>query len=147
MGETNLINGVLVTPQKIIRNLKGDVLHAMKKSDVSFNGYGEAYFSTVLPGNIKAWKKHFNMTLNLVVPIGKVRVVIYDDRDNSSTKGMFMDVIISPENYNRLTIPPDLWFGFEGKGLDINLLLNIANIEHNPDEQINIDKNQIKFNW
>lgn len=128
------IEGVVLTPLKQIFHPKGDVMHAMKSSDVGFAGFGEAYFSTIHFRDIKPWKKHLKMRLNFVVPVGEIRFVIYDDRENSSTKGVFFDVNLSSENYKRVTIPEGLWVAFEGVGEDLNLLLNIADLEHDPNE-------------
>ena len=87
------------------------------------------------------------MTLNLIVPTGEIRFVIYDDREHSLTNNQVFDINLSRDNYYRLTVPPGLWLGFQGVSADTNLLLNIANIEHNPDESINIPLKEIKFDW
>ena len=126
------IEGVIVTPLKQIYNPRGAVWHAMKCSDPGFDGFGEAYFSTIYHKDTKPWKKHLRMTLNFVVPVGKIRVVIFDDRPESPTKGEFFDITLSHENYQRLTIPAGLWVAFAGVGEDLNLLLNVANLEHDP---------------
>ena len=101
----NNIAGVLVSPLKIIDVQGGDVLHAMNSSDSSYFGFGEAYFSMVESGAVKAWKRHREMVLNLIVPIGQVRFIIYDDRENSLSNGVYQEVTLSLENYVRLTIP------------------------------------------
>jgi len=124
-----LIQGVILTPLKQIVNPKGDIYHGMKKSDKGFESFGEAYFSTVIKDEIKGWKKHTKMVLNLVVPVGCVEFVIYDDRDNSSTKGEFFKVQLSQENYQRLTVPAGVWMGFRGIGSELNMLLNLASME------------------
>lgn len=142
-----LIEGIIVTPLKRIPNLKGDILHAIRKSDKGFNGFGEAYFSTIRCGEIKGWKKHTLMTMNIVVLIGTIRFVIYDDRTSSSTHGYFNEFIIGEKNYQRITIPPGLWVAFQGVGREINYLLNIANLEHDPQEAVNISLSEINFNW
>jgi dTDP-4-dehydrorhamnose 3,5-epimerase len=135
------MDGVILTPLKKIHNLKGYVFHAMKKSDVGFNGFGEAYFSTVDKNDIKGWKKHTEMTLNLVVPVGKMEFVIYNDKDHN-----FFNVTISQDNYQRLTISPGFWLAF--RGLDEkNILLNIASIEHDPSESESIDLDKIIYDW
>ena len=139
------MDGVTLTPLKQIHNPKGDVFHAMKKSDDGFDGFGEAYFSQVDKGIIKAWKRHKKMTLNLVVPVGKIRFVLFDNR--KLTNGRFQEVIISKDNYCRLTVPPMIWMGFQGLSGDGSMLLNIANLEHNPNEVDKRNIEQIKFNW
>jgi len=128
------MEGVLLTPLKQIYHPKGDVFHGMKKSDPGFSGFGEAYFSTVHSGEVKPWKKHLRMTLNLVVPVGKIRFVMHDDRPESPTKGQSLAVEIGPDNYLRLTVQPGIWMAFEGLDDGMNLLLNMADMEHDPDE-------------
>ena len=125
----------------------GDVLHGVRKSDFGFKEFGEAYFSTVEYNTIRGWKMHKEMTLNLVVPMGSIRFVVYDNNKDSSTAGNFEEIILSAEHYARLTVPPKLWVGFQGMGKDTNLLLNIANIPHNDAE---VDHAQLKsfgYDW
>ena len=141
------IGGVLVTPLKVIDASGGDVLHGMKRSDIGFLGFGEAYFSTVEKGVVRAWKRHRKMTLNLVVPLGAVRFIVYDNRQNSSTNGKFQEVVLSRKNYCRLTVPPMLWVGFQGVDNGTNMLLNIADIMHIPEEIDRKDMNGIEYNW
>ena len=69
------LTDILVTPLRRIETAGGDVLHAMKKTDAGYTGFGEAYFSWVSAGAIKAWKRHTQMTMNVVVPVGQVRFV------------------------------------------------------------------------
>jgi dTDP-4-dehydrorhamnose 3,5-epimerase len=135
------MEGVILTPLKQIYNPKGDILHAMKSCDPGFEGFGEAYFSTINQGNKKGWKKHTKMTLNLIVPLGEIKFVIF----NEHTKIIF-NVNLSQNNYQRLTVKPGLWVAF--KGIDEkNMLLNLASIEHNPAESINLDLKKIKYDW
>jgi dTDP-4-dehydrorhamnose 3,5-epimerase len=142
-----LIEGVMLTPLRRIANPRGEVLHAMKRSAPGFAGFGEAYFSTVLPGEIKGWKRHRLVTLNLVVPVGKIRFVVHDDRDTSPTRGSFDDVTLSQENYARLTLRPGLWVAFAGRDPLPSLLLNISDQEHDPTEADNADLQTFKFPW
>ena len=142
------VDGVLLTPLKRIHHPKGDVFHGMKKSDPGFSGFGEAYFSTINSEDTKPWKKHFQMTLNFVVPVGEIRFVIYDDRDNSITKDCFFDVTLGANNYQRITIPPGVWVAFSGVGGTYNLLLNLASIEHDPTEMEKKENlSDIKYQW
>ena len=135
------MDGVIITSLRRIHNSQGDVFHAMKRKDDGFNGFGEAYFSTINQGEIKGWKKHTKMTLNLVVPIGEIEFVVFDKRTNNS-----FSIRLSQDNYKRLTVSPNLWVAFRGLG-KYNMLLNIASIEHDPSEAININIDEIDFKW
>ena len=144
----NVIDGLILTPLNIIDTFNGgSVLQAMNLNDKGYVGFGEAYFSTVEFGVIRGWKCHQEMTLNLIVPEGAVRFVVYDNRKNSSTVGSFEDVILSKEYYNRLTVPPKVWVGFQGIGKDTNLLLNIANIPHDDNEVDQVPLKSFDYSW
>jgi dTDP-4-dehydrorhamnose 3,5-epimerase len=135
------MDGVDLTPLKQIYNSKGNIFHAMKQCETTFNGFGEAYFSFINQGHIKGWKKHTQMTLNLIVPLGEIQFVIFDEYLQK-----FFNIKLSKNNYQRLTIKAGLWLAFKGCN-DQNMLLNIASMEHNPNEAINIDLKKIEYNW
>ena len=143
----NVVDGILLTPLDSFPTPKGDVFHAMKKHDLGFVGFGEAYFTSILPGMIKGWHKHLRMTINFIVPVGKTKFVVFDDRKHSKTRGQFYCVELSVENYQRLTIPPNLWVAFKGEGSGISLILDIADIEYDATEIIKIDLKEISYNW
>lgn len=145
MKKIEELSGFRLTPLKIIEGEKGNVLHAMKKTDPGYAGFGEAYFSTVRQGEIKGWKRHKEMTLNLVVISGSIKFIAYDDRVESATRNHFGWVELSRNNYCRLTVPPQVWLSFEGLGKE-NILLNIANLLHDPAEAENIDLDAITVN-
>ncbi len=135
------MDGVILTPLKQIYHPKGDIFHAMKKSDIGFDGFGEAYFSTINQNDIKGWKKHTKMTLNIIVPVGNIEFVVYDENSKE-----FFSTKLSHNNYQRLTVKAGLWMAF--KGLDkYNMLLNLASIEHDPNEAVNIELNEINYKW
>jgi dTDP-4-dehydrorhamnose 3,5-epimerase len=132
------IEGVLVTPLRVITGDSGNVMHVLKQQEESFQGFGEAYFSTVNAGALKGWKKHRKMILNLVVPVGKIKFVLYDDRPESRSFQNFQEFILSRDNYQRLTVPPGIWMAFLGLEENGNILLNIASIPHDPLEADNL---------
>ncbi len=142
-----MIEGVLLTPLNKISHPKGDIFHVIKKSSEGYQGFGEVYISTIVRNEVKGWKKHHEMTLNLIVPSGEIKIVIFDDRKDSRTYNKFQEVVLSLKNYCRLTVPRELWVAFQGKGDSLNMLINVASIEHNPDESGSIDLNEIDYSW
>jgi dTDP-4-dehydrorhamnose 3,5-epimerase len=134
-----------LTVLRRIPTLGGDVLHAMKASDPGFCGFGEAYFSTVNPGHVKGWKLHTKMTLNLVVPVGKVQISAVEQGDSAP-----QSFILSPESdatYARLTVPPGFWVAFGGLGNSVSVLLNVANIQHDPHEAKTEALDYLPWTW
>ena len=133
---------------KIIKVDGGNVMHGLKSSDQSFKGFGELYFSWIMPNKVKAWKKHKLMTMNLIVPHGLVKFVIYNEQEPDK----FNEVIIGNSHekinsYKRLIIEPNLWFGFQGISNMMSLVVNLANIEHDPDEVEKSDLRSINYVW
>jgi dTDP-4-dehydrorhamnose 3,5-epimerase len=143
-----MINGVILKPLKRIVVPKGDIFHALKCTDEGYTGFGEAYFSQIKENQIKGWKRHNRMTLNLIVIIGEVKFVIYDDRKESISYGRFEEIIISPEsNYQRLTIVPGLWVAFAGIGKGLSMLMDIIPELHDPTEIDRKELDDIKYNF
>jgi len=122
-----------------IEQSNGSVMHALKASSEDYVGFGEAYFSSIQPQKTKGWKLHERMTLNIVVPCGEIRFVIHTGEKATGVAYIdpVLDVVLGDKNYCRLTVPPRYWVAFQGIGLGVNLLMNIANIEHDPSEEIN----------
>ena len=135
-----LKNNISIIPQKRINVSGGDVLHILKSSDPEYNKFNEAYFSFIESGKTKAWKRHFKMTMNLVVPIGMVEFVFYD-----SDKNFLNKVIIGEKKYSRITVPPMIWFGFKCVSEKDSLILNISNILHSEDEVERKDLSSFQF--
>ena len=142
MGSISLLDQIQVKPQQQISTSGGDVWHALKSTEDSFIGFGEAYFSWVEPGAIKAWKQHLHMTMNLIVPLGTVRFIFYE-LENSS----FREERIGTFSYARLTVPPRIWFGFQGISETPSLMLNVANMLHDPKEIERKSLEEIQFDW
>ncbi len=142
MGTISLLDQIKISPLKQISAVGGDVWHALKSTDESFQGFGEAYFSWIELGSIKAWKQHIRMTMNLLVPVGTVCFVFYDSERKS-----FRELRIGSDSYCRITVPPKIWFGFKGEGLCNSLVLNISSIPHDPKEVLRMSKDEILFNW
>lgn len=139
-----MINGVILSPLRSIFSDGGNVFHAIKSSDLGYVNFSEAYFTTINWLAIKPWKRHYRMTLNLIVISGEIQFVIYDDRLDSSTNGVTESYLLGPEkNYSRLTIPPGLWVAFQGLSKQKNIALNVADLLHEPSE---IDRKDLDFN-
>lgn len=135
------VDKIRVTPLKRIALAGGDVLHGMKCGDPGFVDFGEAYFSQIEKDAIKAWKRHLCMTLNFVVPVGAVQFVFIDD------EGAKREEVVGLDRYIRLTVPPGLWFGFRGLVAPYSLLMNIADIPHDPAEIERKELGEFQFDW
>ncbi len=142
-----MIKDLIITPLSIIEAEGGNVMHAMKNSDNGFCGFGEAYFSLIKRNAIKGWKRHREMTLNIVVPMGQIKFILFDDYSNFLEPESYREIILSLENYNRITIPPMIWVGFQGQGEDYSMLVNLANLSHNSEEVDTMKLDKMQYDW
>jgi dTDP-4-dehydrorhamnose 3,5-epimerase len=129
-----MIDGVIVTPLRQIHDERGKVMHMLREDSPVFQRFGEIYFSCVEPGAVKAWHRHRKLTLNYAVVIGKIKFVLHDDRQDSTTCGETQEFILSPENYQLVTVPPLIWNGFKGVGDRMAIVANCATLPHDPQE-------------
>lgn len=143
------IDGVQVTPLRRIPDERGAVFHMLREDSPAFDRFGEIYFSTVHPGVVKGWHLHHEMTLNYAVPVGMIKLVCYDDRDDSPTRGNVVEVHIGELDYALVTIPPLVWNGFKGSGTETALVANCATTAHRPGEIERLDPfdNDIPYDW
>lgn len=136
------LKNILITPLSQIETTGGNVLQAIKIGDEGYSGFGEAYFSWVSSGAVKAWKRHKLMTMNLVVPLGHVKFVFYlDDIDEVRVE------MIGTHRYMRITVPPGIWFGFQGLANSQSLVLNLANVPHDGSEVERRPLAAFKYDW
>jgi dTDP-4-dehydrorhamnose 3,5-epimerase len=143
------IHDVHVTPLRRIADERGAVFHMLREDSPVFERFGEIYFSLVYPGVVKGWHIHSRMTLNYAVPVGMVKLVCYDDRPESPTRGAVQELHVGELNYALVTIPPLVWNGFKGEGSGPALVANCATIPHDPDEIERLDpfENDVPYDW
>ena len=144
-----VIDGVLIHPLKQIPDERGKVAHMLKATDSHFEKFGEIYFSFVYPGVVKGWHRHSKMTINYAVPIGMVKLVLYDDRPNSPTQSQIQEIFLGEANYCLVKVPPMVWNGFKGVGTAPAMVANCATIPHDPEEIERLDplESHIPYDW
>jgi dTDP-4-dehydrorhamnose 3,5-epimerase len=144
-----MIDGVAVRPLRQIPDERGKIMHMLRADEPHFEKFGEIYFSCVYPGAIKAWHIHKAMTLNYAVIVGRIKLVLYDDREHSPTRGELMELFIGDGNYALVTIPPRIWNGFKGIGTETAIVANCATLPHDPEEIERMDPftDRIPYCW
>ena len=144
------VEGAATLALNIIPTQGGPVLHMLRADSPFFAGFGELYFSEVEAGAVKAWKRHSRQTQCFAVPSGQLKVVLYDDRADSSTHGICCEVLLGrPDNYRLLRIPPLVWYGFTSVGSTPALICNCADLPHDPAESLRKDAKDpsIPYHW
>lgn len=149
------IKDALIKDLKIISAPGGPVLHMLKADDEQFrdffpNGVGEVYFSEVEPGAVKAWKLHKKQNGLFAVPMGLIKMVLYDARAESTTLGVMGALDLGrPDDYRLLRIPHGVWYGFKCVSATPAIICNCADIPHDPDDCLRKPANDlsIPYQW
>lgn len=144
-----MIEGVAIYPLRRIQDERGMVMHMLRADDPHFEGFGEVYFSVVYPGIIKGWHLHSRMTINYAVVDGNIKLVLYDQRGNSRTKGEVQEIVFGQINYQLVRVPPGVVNGFTVVGGQRAIVANCASIPHDPTEITRIDPftPSIPYDW
>jgi dTDP-4-dehydrorhamnose 3,5-epimerase len=147
--ESTSIDGVTVFPLRRIPDERGAIFHMLRSDSPHFDRFGEIYFSMVYPDAVKAWHLHHRMTLNYAVPVGMIKLVCYDDRPESRTRGNVLELFIGDLNYALVTIPPLVWNGFKGISSGPAMVANCASEPHDAAEIIRQDPllSDIPYDW
>ena len=144
-----MIDGVLVHPLRRIPDERGMIMHMLRSDDPHFEAFGEVYFSVGFPGVVKGWHLHKRITQNYAVVSGMIKLVLYDQRDGSPTKGEVQELFIGENNYCLVRMPPGIVNGFKAYGDRPAIVANCATEPHDPDEIVRYDPftKEIPYDW
>lgn len=137
MNKNKLIDGVSVKTLKIIPDERGRLMEILRADDEQFEKFGQVYVTTAYPGVVKAWHYHKLQDDNMTVLQGMVKIALYDDRENSPTKGIINEFFVGDHNRSLLHIPKFIWHGFKCISDHEALIVNIVTECYNyktPDE-------------
>ena len=146
----NNIYGVELVSLNVIFDQRGAVLHMIRSDAPGFSQIGEVYFSEVLPGAVKAWKRHLRQSQMLTVPVGRILIVMFDGRVDSPTYMQIFELELGrPDMYSRLKIPPLVWYGFAGIAKVPSLIVNCPDIPHDSteSEKLDFENGPVAFDW
>ncbi len=144
-----MIEGVKVVPLRRIPDERGTVLHMLKRTDPHFIEFGEIYFTTVYAGVVKGWHRHRDMTLNYACIFGRIKLVLYDDRRKSASRGTIAEYFLGLDDYSLVQIPPGVWNGFKGMSDPYAIVANCSTHAHDPSLSQRVDpfRNRIPYDW
>lgn len=144
-----MIDGVQIIPLQRIPDERGTVFHMLRRTDPHFREFGEIYFSSIYPGVVKGWHLHERMTLNYACIAGEIKLVLYDERESSPTRGQVQEVYLGQRNYALAVVPPGVWNGFMNVGTVEAIVANCATMPHDPAEIRRLDphRNHISYVW
>jgi len=146
-----VIEGAAFRKLNPIPDERGFLMEILRVDWESFAGFGQAYITTAYPGVVKAWHAHKDQTDNFCVVSGMAKVVLYDNRKDSPTKGEIEEYFLGDRNFGLLTIPPLVLHGFKNIGKREVVVLNLPNRLYSyeePDEiRMPFDSDEIPYDW
>lgn len=143
------IDGALVVPLRRIPDERGTILHMLKATDEHFQQFGEIYFTTIYRNVVKGWHRHREMTLNYACIFGRIKLVLFDDRNDSPTRGVLQEIFLGPDNHSLVVIPPGVWSGSKGMSDPFAIIANCCTHPHDPSRTTRLDpfENDIPYDW
>lgn len=146
-----MLEGVRVKKLKVIPDARGRLMEMLRADDDLFTRFGQVYLTTAYPGVVKGWHYHKKQTDNMIVVQGMMKIVIYDNREESSTKGEINEFFMGIHNPLLLQIPPLVLHGFKCISKEEAMVINCPTETYNyedPDEfRIDPHKNDIPYEW
>ena len=145
------IDGVIVKKLRVIPDERGRLMEMLRSDDDVFDKFGQLYLTSGYPGVVKAWHYHKNQDDHFVCVKGMMKVVLYDPRPDSPTKGMVNEFFMGDHNQILVKIPKNVYHGFkcisDTEAIIINCPTQLYNYE-NPDEyRLDPHDNDIPYDW
>lgn len=132
-----LIEGVKMKQLKVVADERGRVMEILRNDDELFEKFGQVYMTTNYPGVIKAWHYHKLQVDNVTCVKGMLKIVLYDNRKDSKTKGLINEFFVGEHNPILVQIPKEVYHGWKNIGSDEAIAVSIPTLPYNyekPDE-------------
>ncbi len=146
-----MIDGVTIKRLRVIPDERGRLMEILRNDDDLFEKFGQVYITTAYPGVVKAWHYHKIQSDNMAIINGMMKVVLYDGRENSKTKGETNEFFCGNHNPILIHIPPLVYHGFKCISQQEAIVVNIPTEKYNhdnPDEyRLNLYSNDIPYDW
>ena len=144
-----MIEDVKIIPKRKIPDERGMIMHMLRCDDPEFEQFGEIYFSVAYPGAIKGWHEHTKQVQNYAVIQGMIKLVLYDNREKSKTKGEIMEIFTGEDKYELIRIPTGVINGYKTYGTKSAIIANCSTLSHQLDEMIRYDPfgNKVPYDW
>jgi dTDP-4-dehydrorhamnose 3,5-epimerase len=145
------IEGVVLKPLVVHPDERGRLMEILRSDEPLFRQFGQVYVTTVHPGIVKGWHYHKRQWDHFAVVQGTVKMVLYDPRPESATRGELMEFFPGTHRPLLVAIPPLVVHGFKGVGTADAVVVNIPTLPYDaqsPDEyRIDPGSGEIPYDW
>ncbi len=146
-----MIDGVATKKLRVIPDERGRLMECLRNDDELFIRFGQLYMTTTFPGVVKGWHLHRKQWDNVVCVKGMLKLVLYDDRDESPTKGQLDQFFIGEHNPTLVRVPPGVWHGWKCVSTEEAYIINAPTevyVYDAPDqEELAHDSERIPYDW
>ncbi len=151
MGNREMIKGVTVRDLKLIPDERGRLMEILRADDKEFSKFGQVYITTAYPGVVKAWHCHKLQDDNMTVLKGMAKIVLYDDRKDSLTRGLINEFYVGEHKHILLHIPKEVWHGFkcvsDSEVMIVNVVTECYNYEQPDEHRRPAHDPEIPYDW
>jgi len=147
------IHGVTRKALTINCDERGRLMEMLRADDKDCKNikFGQVYMTTAYPGVTKAWHYHKKQTDHFVCVRGQMKVVLYDAREGSPTKGQVDVFVIGDHSPYLIEIPNGVYHGFkcisDYEAIVVNYTTECYDYR-NPDEfRVDPHSKEIPYDW
>ena len=146
-----MIAGVRVKSLRVIPDERGRLMEILRADDELFQKFGQVYMTTAYPGVVKGWHFHKKQTDNFAVVKGMIKLVLYDRRDGSATRGQVDEFFLGEHNAQLVQVPPLVLHGFKCVSAEEAVVINCPTEPYNhkePDEfRVDPASGEVPYDW
>ena len=139
-----MISGVHVKSLRVIPDERGRLMEILRCDDSIFEKFGQVYLTTTFPGVVKAWHYHKKQDDNITVVKGMLRLVLYDNREESPTRGELNEFFIGEQNPVLVHVPKRILHGWKCVGHEEVMVINCVTEPYNREHP---DEHRLPYDW
>ena len=146
-----MIHGVRTKVLRPIPDERGRLMEILRSDDDLFLRFGQVYMTTAYPGVVKGWHYHKKQIDNFAIVKGMIKLVLYDGREDSPTRGEVNEFFLGQHNPLLVQIPAFVLHGFKGIGTEEAIVINCPTEVYNyetPDEfRVDPFSPEVPYDW
>jgi len=146
-----MIHGVVTKNLKVIPDERGRLMEILRSDDELFSKFGQVYMTTAYPGVVKGWHYHKKQTDHFAVVKGMIKLVLYDNRDDSPTKSEINEFFLGENNPILVKIPKLVLHGIkcisQQEAICINIPTEVYNYQQPDEFRVDPHNNDIPYDW
>ena len=146
-----IIEGVRTKALKVLPDERGRLMEVLRSDEEMFTKFGQVYVTTAYPGVVKGWHYHKIQVDHFVVVHGMMKIVLYDNRKTSPTKGLVNEFFMGDHHQILLRVPAGVLHGFkcvsEREAIVINIPTEVYHYDSPDEYRMDAHSKEIPYDW